>query len=242
CQRLGVVEGGSKGKLQFATVSTITADLGNTCIYPSLVSGGCLHILNYEVATDGARFEEYLKRNPIDVLKIVPSHLSALLGAQLHREGMLANQYLILGGEALSYELVERIRERGARGESCEVINHYGPTETTIGSLTMGVKIRWEDGEERRRGIVPIGRPISNTEIYVLDRGLTPAPVGGRGELYIAGQGVARGYRGRPGLTAEKFIPDPFSRNGGGRLYRTGDVCRYLPNGKIEFIGRADDQ
>jgi len=237
CHRLGVVEGG--GGLQFATVSTITADLGNTCIYPSLLSGGCLHVLSYAVATDEMRFEEYLQRNPIDVLKIVPSHLSALLGAQSKGNKEFPEMYLILGGETLSYELVERLRERGAK---CEVINHYGPTETTIGSLTTRVRMRGE-GEEEGRGVsVPIGRPISNTEIYILDRELTPAPVGARGDLYIAGVGVAREYRGRPDLTAERFIPNIFSREGGERLYRTGDVCRYLSDGKIAFIGRADNQ
>jgi amino acid adenylation domain-containing protein len=233
CRRLELAEGG----LRFATVSTITADLGNTCIYPSLVSGGCLHILSYEAATDGKRFGEYLQRNPIDVLKIVPSHLSALLGTQPKRERMLPRKYLILGGEALSYELVERIRERS---EGCEVINHYGPTETTIGSLTARVKEEEEKG--RRSATVPIGRPIANTTIYVLDRGLTPTPVGARGELYIAGEGVARGYWKRPELTAERFIPNLFSANGGETLYRTGDVVRYLSDGSVEYLGRKDHQ
>ena len=120
-------EGGGRA-LQFATVSTITADLGNTCIYPSLLGGGCLQVLSYGVATDGARYEEYLRIHPVDVLKIVPSHLSALLGAQTMGARMLPFRYLILGGEALSPELVERIHERG---EGCEVINHYGPVSYT---------------------------------------------------------------------------------------------------------------
>src|SRR6266545_921703 len=177
CQRLGV--GGHEG-LKFATVSTITADLGNTCIYPSLLGGGCLHVLSYEVATDGARFEEYLRRNPIDVLKIVPSHLSALLGLQPKGVRMLPWKYLILGGEALPYDLIERI---GERGEGCEVINHYGPTETTIGSVTMSVSKQEEKG--KRTTTAPIGRPIANTGAYVLDRHLKPVPAGVRGDLYI---------------------------------------------------------
>src|SRR6266508_629808 len=235
CRQLGVGEGGGERGLQFATVSTITADLGNTCIYPSLVSGGCLHLVSYKAATDGMRFEECLRDNPIDVLKIVPSHLSALLSAQPNGVRMLPRKYLIMGGEALSPELVERIRERG---EECEVINHYGPTETTIGSLTARVR-----EEERRRGSsVPIGRPIANTETYILDRELEPAPVGVRGELYIAGGGVARGYCGSPEFTAGRFIPKLLGEEGGERLYRTGDVCRYLPDGEIEFIGRGDHQ
>jgi amino acid adenylation domain-containing protein len=237
CRQLGLAEGGGEVGLQFATVSTITADLGNTCIYPSLLSGGCLHVLSYEVATDGMRFEEYLQRNPIDVLKIVPSHLIALLGAQPNGAKMLPWKYLILGGEALPYELVERVRERG--GE-CEVINHYGPTETTIGSAMTRVS----EGEQGlRKGVsAPIGRPIANTEIYILDQSIAPVPAGVRGELYIGGTGVARGYWGKPGLTAERFIPNLLGRGCGDRLYRTGDVCRHLSSGKIEFLGRADDQ
>jgi amino acid adenylation domain-containing protein len=235
CRQLSL-EGDGDGA-HFATVSTITADLGNTCIYPSLVSGGCLHVLSHEEATDGLRFAEYLRLHPIDVLKIVPSHLSALMISQPNEVRMLPRKYLILGGEALSTDLVERIL---GRGEGCELINHYGPTETTIGSLTA--KVSETKGKWLKRTTAPIGRPIANTEVYVLDRELKPAPVGARGELYIAGEGVARGYRGRPEFTAERFIPNPLSLEGGARFYRTGDVARYQSNGMIEFIGRADDQ
>jgi amino acid adenylation domain-containing protein len=185
CRRLGLEEGGEGQSLQFATVSTIAADLGNTCVYPSLLSGGCLHILSYEVATDGMRYEEYLRRDPIDVLKIVPSHLNALLSTQSEGVKMLPSRYLILGGEALSHELVERIMKRG---EGCQVINHYGPTETTIGSLTARVP---EKEDTWRSATAPIGRPVGNTASYILDRELNPAPVGVRGELHISGEGVA---------------------------------------------------
>jgi amino acid adenylation domain-containing protein len=237
CRRLGLAEGGENHWLQFATISTITADLGNTCIYPSLLSGGCLHVLSYEMATDRAQYEEYLRREPIDVLKIVPSHLSALLSSSSKGVRMLPYQYLILGGDALPPELVERIRERREGGE---VINHYGPTETTIGSLTA--KVGEMDIEVGRSMSVPIGRPITNTRGYILDRDLNLVPVCARGELHISGEGVARGYLGRPELTAERFFPDLFSEKKGERLYRTGDVVRYLSDGKIEFVGRADDQ
>jgi amino acid adenylation domain-containing protein len=237
CRRLGTAEGANNHNLQFATVSTIAADLGNTCIYPSLLSGGGLHVLSYETAIDGIRFGEYLRHEPIDVLKIVPSHLSGLLRSQQTKVNMLPQKYLILGGEALSYELVDRIR---ARGESCEVINHYGPTETTIGSLTA--KAQEVDVEAGRAMSAPIGTPIANTRSYVLDRDFNLVPVGARGELQISGEGVARGYLGKPDMTAERFMPNPFSQNGGERLYRTGDVVRYLSDGKTEFLGRADDQ
>jgi amino acid adenylation domain-containing protein len=236
CRQLGLLGDGGERGLQFATVSTIMADLGNTCIYPSLVSGGCLHVLSYEAATDGDRYQQYVEENPIDVLKIVPSHLRALLDTDARGARMLPRRYLIMGGEALSYELVARIEERE---EGCRVINHYGPTETTVGSLTAPVTDR---GAARKSATAPIGRPIGNTRSYILDQEMRLAPTGMLGELYIGGEGVARGYRGKPELTAERFIPNEFSPEGGERLYRTGDVCRYLPDGRLEFIGRADDQ
>jgi amino acid adenylation domain-containing protein len=237
CRRLGLSAGEGRDGMQFATVSTITADLGNTCIYPSLVSGGSLHVLSFEVATDGGKFERYLERHSIDVLKVVPSHLGALLSSQPNGAKMLPRKYLILGGAALSHKLIERIRQRS---EGCQVINHYGPTETTVGSLTANV---WEEDPKWRKGTTaPIGRPISNTEVYLLNRELELSPVGIRGELYLGGRGMARGYWRRPELTAERFIPNPFGRKAGARLYRTGDVARYLSDGQVEFLGRADDQ
>src|SRR5262249_44766537 len=112
--------------LNFATVSTITADLGNTCVFPSLISGGCLHVVRYEDATDRERFAKYNQLHRIDVLKIVPSHLLALLNSGEGRE-ILPRRFLILGGETLTTGLLERIESFGG---SCEVVNHYGPTET----------------------------------------------------------------------------------------------------------------
>ncbi|MET0621444.1 MAG: FkbM family methyltransferase, partial [Pyrinomonadaceae bacterium] len=116
-----------------------------------------------------------------------------------------------------------------------EIHNMYGPTETTVWSATR--LLAAESG-----GVVPIGRPVANNTIYILDRHLQPVPAGVPGELYIGGAGVVRGYLGRPGLTAEKFIPDAFGGEAGARLYRTGDLARHLPDGDIEFLGRADDQ
>ncbi|MGH8769573.1 MAG: non-ribosomal peptide synthetase [Burkholderiales bacterium] len=217
-------------RLAFATVSTLSADLGNTCIFPSLVSGGCLHVLTYDVATDAALFAEYVARYPIDVLKIVPSHLKTLQDSEA---AILPREYLILGGEASSWKLIERIAERG----TCRVINHYGPTETTVGSLTFDV----DDGRPPA-ATVPIGRPIANAEVYVLDPHRNPVPIGVAAELYIGGVGLARGYLNRPELTAEKFVSNPFSEDASTRLYRTGDLVRYLPDGHIEFLGRSDDQ
>jgi amino acid adenylation domain-containing protein len=230
--------------LQFATVSTLGADLGNTCIYPSLISGGTLHIIAYETSTDARALAEYVKKYPIDVLKIVPSHLQALVSSQSQSEdaaNLLPRKYLIFGGETLTPKLLEKIE---ALKPSCEILNHYGPTETTVGSLTLKLK----EYDWRKAGLmsIPIGRPIQNTQVYVLDANLEPVPIGVVGELYIAGAGVTAGYLGLAEKTSERFIPNPFATDAapgvGQTMYRTGDLARYGVDGNIEFLGRGDDQ
>jgi amino acid adenylation domain-containing protein len=218
--------------LHFATVSTISADLGNTCIFPSLLSGGTLHILGQELSLEPRLFSDYLSRHPIDVLKIAPSHLHALLSDN----EMLPSRYLILGGEAFSRQLRDSIL---AIPHSCKVFNHYGPTETTVGALTFDAS---EQELSELVRTVPIGRPLSNTRVYVLDQQMRVVPTGVAGELYIGGAGVAAGYLNDPDLTAARFVPDLFSSEPDSRLYRTGDLARVLPDGNIEFLGRTDLQ
>jgi amino acid adenylation domain-containing protein len=219
----------------FATVSTFAADLGNTVIFPSLCSGGRLHVISQERATNPDALAEYFGRNEIDCLKIVPSHLEALLSAA-EPEKVLPRSLLVLGGEASRPGWVDELR-RMAPG--CRVMNHYGPTETTVGVLTHEVG----GGEARRSApTLPLGRPLPNSRIYLLDARLSPVPFGVTGELYVGGEGVTRGYYNRPGATAERFLPDPFGVRPGARMYRTGDLARYLPGGDIEFLGRNDDQ
>ena len=220
--------------LHFATVSALTADLGNTSIFPALSSGGCLHLLPLDIATDALAFEQYTRRHPLDVLKIVPSHLAALLDAG-GTSGILPRRYLILGGEALSPALVARVRATGA---PCAVINHYGPTETTVGSLTYSLDVATDSLRSGRT--IPIGRPIANTRAYLLDAHREPVPLGVTGELYLAGAGVTAGYREDPERTAERFLPDLIDP--ASTMYRTGDRARYGTDGLIEFLGRADDQ
>ena len=220
----------AKEPLQYATVSTLAADLGNTVIYPALLTGGCLHVLPYETATDAKQMAAYQAEYKIDVLKIVPSHLAALVEAG--GEAVLPKKFLITGGEALKPALVERVSAH------CEVVNHYGPTETTVGSLML--RLKDFDWKAAATSTVPIGRPIANTRVYVLDQNRELVPVGVAGELYIAGAGVSAGYVGQPEMTAERFVLDPFVANE--RMYRTGDLVRWLPSGVVEFLGRADDQ
>jgi len=221
--------------LAFATVSTISADLGNTCIFPSLLSGGCLHILSYDVAMEGEQLRNYFARRPVDVLKIVPSHLHGLLASHAGG-GILPAKYLILGGEALSWDLVRQISRFD---HSCRIVNHYGPTETTVGSLTFAVD---DENLANYSATVPIGRPLANTRCYILDRRQRPVVPGVIGELYIGGAGVAAGYLNQPAETATRFVQDPFVSEHGARMYRTGDLARYLVDGNIEFLGRADHQ
>jgi amino acid adenylation domain-containing protein len=234
--------------LQFATVSTLGADLGNTCIYPSLISGGTLHIIGYEMATDPRNFAEYVTKYPIDVLKIVPSHLQALVQSD-DAAKLLPRKYLIFGGETLTPKILEKVE---ALNPSCEILNHYGPTETTVGSLTL--KLKDYDWKSAQLASIPIGRPIQNTQVYILDANLEPAPVGVIGELYIAGAGVTAGYLGQAEKTAERFVKNPFATDSksadgtnsasefGKTMYRTGDLARYGADGNIEFLGRGDDQ
>ena len=216
----------------FAFVSTLAADLGNTVIFPSLCSGGCLHIISSARTTDPQAIADYFDRHPIDCLKIVPSHLKALLTAE-NPSKILPRQRLILGGEATSWDLIDRIRQIAPE---CKILNHYGPTEATIGVTTFEVEV----AKSNKSATVPIGRAISNTQIYLLDSNKQPVPIGVSGELYIGGASLARGYLNQPELTNEKFIANPFQP--GQRLYKTGDLARYLPDGTIEFLGRVDDQ
>jgi amino acid adenylation domain-containing protein len=231
CRRLGAHE----SRLNFAMVSTLSADLCVTSLFGALLSGGCLHLLSYLAATSGPGMAAYMAEHGIDVLKIVPSHLNALINAGGNAE-VIPRRHLLLGGEALSRELMRRLN--GLKSE-CRVVNEYGPTETTVGSV---VYTAGDEGEWGAASTVPVGRPLANTQVYILDQWMRPVAPGVEGELYVGGAGLARGYLNGAGRTAERFVPHPFSREGGMRLYRTGDVARHLEDGNIEFIGRADDQ
>ncbi len=223
----------------FASVTSVTTDLGNTAIFPALATGGCLHLVDAQVAQDPAAYAAEVGRHPVDVLKITPSHLDALVRSE--GAAVLPGRHLVCGGEALSWDLVERVGALAA----CRISNHYGPTETTVGACTFDV------GAEGAATLgaaapatVPIGRPLPGARAYVLDAALRPLPVGAVGELWIGGAGVAQGYLGLPEETAARFVADTVAEGGadGGRMYRTGDLARFLPSGALEFLGRADQQ
>lgn len=219
----------------FATVSSFAADLGNTAIFPALCNGGCLHLVSQERASDPVALAAYFELYPIDCLKIVPSHLAVLLTSS-YSEKILPRKRLILGGEIASWYLIEQLQHYLP---TCEIFNHYGPTETTVGVLTYLVEKQQTNHYPKT---VPIGKPLTNTQVYVLDQQLQPVPIGVSGELYISGAGLARGYLNHPELSATKFIPNPFSDTLKAKLYKTGDRVRYLSDGNLEFLGRIDNQ
>jgi acyl carrier protein len=173
-----------------------------------------------------------LQEQKVTVLQLVPSLLK-LLVEQEGFENCRDLRYVFCGGEALPAAVCERFLERLPHAR---LTNVYGPTETTMHVTT------WECRKDTLERIVPIGRPVGNTQAYVLDQRMQPVPIGVPGELCIGGVQVARGYLNRPELTAERFIADPFSKQQGRKLYRTGDLTRFRPDGGIEFLGRIDHQ
>ncbi len=174
---------------------------------------------------------DIIEQRQVDTLHFVPSMLEAFLSSNPRPLNRLKR--VICSGEALPKALVSRFNRWS---QSIDLHNLYGPTEASIDVSY------WQCDPHYKNDQIPIGRPIDNTQLIILDRQFNPVPVGVSGELYIGGVGLARGYFNRPDLTAEKFVPNPFSSKHGERLYRTGDLARYLPDGNIEFLGRIDHQ
>lgn len=211
---------------QLAMVSTPAADLGHTVFFSALCQGKTLHLLGKEQATDADAMAAYLSEQAVDLLKIVPSHLQALLRAEGSAK-VLPRRCLVLGGEAPGQGLLASVR---AMAPNLELVNHYGPTETTVGVLTANLSAA--------DAVVELGQALPGTCARVLDAGLAQVPEQGHGELYIGGACLARGYMGQPGLTAERFVPDPQGQ--GERLYRSGDRIRRAAG--LRFDGRGDGQ
>jgi amino acid adenylation domain-containing protein len=198
--------------------------------FVSLSNGARLVLAHQGRHQDPAYLVSLMAEEKVTVLQSVPSLLQMLLEEDI--ECCTSLRHVFCGGEVLTCELLDRFSAR----LSAKLHNHYGPTETTIDATS------WTCDAPNHQHSVPIGRPIANTRVYILDSHLQPVPVGVPGELYIAGDGLARGYLHEPQLTAEKFVSNPFTRELGARLYKTGDLGRYLPNGNIEFLGRMDSQ
>jgi|GEM_PF-1251362 len=185
---------------------------------------------NGQYIPDGLSIPALIELHKVTHLQCTPSMVRMLLLDDRMREALGHLQSLLIGGEGFPPALAAQLR----KFFKADIINMYGPTETTVWSSTYPLP--------SNPCRVPVGRPIANTQMYVLDRDLQPVPVGIAGELLIGGTGVARGYLNCPKLTAERFIPNPFNGNGADRLYRTGDLARYLPDGNIELLGRMDQQ
>ncbi|HTE18061.1 MAG TPA: amino acid adenylation domain-containing protein, partial [Armatimonadota bacterium] len=198
----------------------------------SLLLGHTLYVIPQDIRADGHAVLAYLGRHEIDVFDCTPSQLSLLLSAGLLEVAAARRPSVYLvGGEAIDAQMWQTLSQAGG-GES--FYNVYGPTECTVDALAT----RIAGGAGRPH----IGRPLANTRVYLLDAAGEPVGVGINGELYLGGEGVARGYLRRAELTAERFVPDRFGGEAGGRLYRTGDIGRYLDDGNIEYLGRVDNQ
>ncbi len=223
--------------LQFASISF---DASAEEIYPCLTSGATLVLRTDAMLASASLFLRQCGEWGVTVLDLPVSYwhtLVARLGSEVHSIPD-SLRLLILGAEKALPESLE-VWQKYAGGR-VRVLNTYGPTETTIVSTLCELSCAAGEGATGRA--IPIGRPVRNLRNYVLDAMLNPVPVGVAGELYTGGAGLARGYLNHPELTGERFIPDPFGEEPGGRLYRTGDLVRYLADGRIEFLGRADEQ
>ena len=220
----------------YMLVQPLSVNSSVTVIYSALLLGGVLHVIDYETSLDAARLANYTARYRIDCLKIAPPHLQSLLESTRHT-GILPRKLLVIGGDNSHWDWLAKLE--GWLPQGCRIFNHYGATEATVGVTTYSVG---SDAERGSTGGVPIGRALPNTRVYILDERLEPVPIGSVGELFLGGAQIVRGYLGRAGLTAERFIADPFTSVAGSRLYRTGDRARFLADGSVELLGRADSQ
>ncbi|MCP4663152.1 MAG: amino acid adenylation domain-containing protein, partial [bacterium] len=223
-------------------------DFGVFELLTTLLAGGTLCFLPAVEQGDLSRHLEAVEQHDLNTVHTTPSFFRELLAlASRTGRGLSGMEIVHLGGEAISRDLLQKME--GRLDERCRVYNGYGPTETSINSTVFRIEARSLD-REVRAAVVPIGRPTANSGAVVLDRRGRPVPLGVPGELSIGGAGLARGYLNRPALTAERFVPDPHFADPGGadqgeggrRLYRSGDLVRWLGEGEIEFLGRIDQQ
>lgn len=209
------------------SVTTLSFDIAVLEIFLPLTMGACLIIAEQEIVADGFQLQCKLTAVQATIMQATPSTWQMLLKSDWPGN---KNLKLLCGGEALLGSLANQLQMYGA-----SLWNMYGPTETTIWSAVYPVT-------DPQTSITPIGKPIANTQIYILDSSLYPVPIGVSGELYIGGDGLSQGYHQRPRLTAEKFVPNPFPTKPGERVYRTGDLAHFQPDGNIQYLGRVDHQ
>ncbi|HEY53307.1 MAG TPA: amino acid adenylation domain-containing protein, partial [Caldilineae bacterium] len=229
CQRAYPLEQGAGSPVH----SSISFDLTVTSMFSPLVSGGVVRLVPEEAGVEGLG-DAMLESDGFSLVKLTPAHLE-LLSHQIPSERAAScTRAFIIGGEALMPGHIAFWQEHAP---GVELVNEYGPTETAVGCCVYTAP-----PDLRYAYSVPIGRPIINTRLYVLDKYFQPVPIGVPGELYISGAGVCRGYFNRPELTAERFLLDPFSETPGQRMYRTGDLVRHTTSGELEFLGRLDHQ
>jgi amino acid adenylation domain-containing protein len=213
--------------------SPLGFDLTITSLFSPLLVGCPVELLPESQSIENLS-NALREKDNLSLVKITPAHLE-LLGQQLStKKASDRTKAFIIGGENL---LVQHIDFWQKNAPNTMLVNEYGPTETVVGCCVYKVPVG-----EHNSGSIPIGKPIANTQLYVLNQHLQPVPIGVVGELHIGGVGVSRGYLNRPDLTAEKFIPNPFSDEPGARLYKTGDLARYQPDGTLECLGRIDNQ
>ena len=230
------VEAGDR-VLQFASLSF---DVAAEEMFPTMLSGGTLVLQPERDVLEYSAFSRFVDEQRLTILNLPAAYWHRWVH-ELAQSGAPVPQclrLLVVGSDKVSPQSLSTWHELSSNLQ-IRWINAYGPTEATVTSTTH--YSLWKHRDQSRQS-VPIGRPIANVQVYLLDRHLEPVPVGITGELYIGGAGVARGYLGKPALTAERFIPDPFSNEPGVRLYKTGDLGRYMPSGNIEFLGREDQQ
>ena len=213
-------------------------------MYGALLFGGRLVVVPKAVAQDARLFGKLLANQGITVLNQTPSAFYMLQEQVVGEAKSLSVRYVIFGGEALN---PAKLKPWKGAYPNCKLINMYGITETTVHVTYLALDEHHLDSSNSRitgtpeRGS-PIGKPIPTLTTYVLDADQNEVPVGEVGELYVGGAGLARGYLNQPELTAQRFIPHPFSPELGERLYRSGDLARQLPGGELEYLGRIDDQ
>ena len=208
-------------------ITTLSFDIAGLELYLPLITGAKLVLASREQASDGRQLLDLLNESKATLMQATPATWRMLIEAGWTGTPSLR---VLCGGEALPPDLANQLLSRCG-----QLWNMYGPTETTIWSTLYWVK-------SPLACVAPIGRPVANTALYILDAQRQPVPIGAAGELYIGGDGVARGYLNRPELTSEKFVTDTFRESDGARLYRTGDVARYLPDGNVQYLGRTDFQ